>query len=461
MSSVEAPAAPDAAPPSGSSRLLCGWGRTSPSSAWLARPRDAEQLGELLRGASASGGAIPRGAGRSYGDPAQNAGGTVLDMRGLAGVRNIDAERGEVRVGAGTSFAELLSRLAAAGLTLPVAPGTRHLTVGGAIPPHVHGKNHAHAGSVGRHVVSFALCTPADGLLEVSESDRRDLFGATLGGMGLTGAIVEATLRTVPMRVPYAFADVERVGSIEQAIGLIETGSHTHAIAWLDLLARGSRFTRAIVTRSQEGPEPTDRSRLSADPRPRLSVPGGFPGGLLRPATVRAFNSALWRRTPRRVSGRPLRIDEQLFPLDRVADWNRLYGRDGLIQYQFAVPRGQERTLRSVLELLVAARVPMYLAALKRFGRAGEGLLSFPVEGWTLAIDIPGGAPGLAATLDRADELVASVAGRVYLAKDARMRPSALEAMYPQLPRFRELRARIDPADVLRSDMSRRLGLSE
>jgi decaprenylphospho-beta-D-ribofuranose 2-oxidase len=262
------------------------------------------------------------------------------------------------------------------------------------------------------------------------------------------------------MREPYALADVDRVDSLEAAIALMGDGSHSHSIAWLDLLAPGAAFARGVVTRSREGSQRAAPGALRSAPRPPLRVPARLPGGLLRPSTIRLFNAALWLRSRRRVRGRPLGIAQQLFPLDRVSDWNRLYGPAGLLQYQFAVPTGSEAALRGVLELLRRERLGMYLAALKRFGPSSGGMLSFPIEGWTLAVDLPAGTPGVRAALDRADEVVTSVGGRVYLAKDARMRPEALPAMYQRLPRFIEVRAQADPDGVLRSDLGRRLGLS-
>jgi decaprenylphospho-beta-D-ribofuranose 2-oxidase len=461
MSSVEAPPiAAAAARTVGTPASLSGWGRTGASRARVVRPRSSGELVELLCATATPAGVIARGAGRSYGDPAQSDGGVVLDMRGLAGVQALDPAGGEVRVGAGTSFGALLAHLAGRGLTLPVAPGTRHLTVGGAIASDVHGKNHPHAGSIARQLRSFTLCTPAQGEIEVSSVSEPELFSATLGGMGLTGAVLSATLRTIPLRRPYAVADIDRVATLEDALALLEQGPHTHAIAWLDLLSCGARFGRSIVTRSSEGGEEAGAGRLALAPRPALGVPRRLPGGLLRPATVHAFNTALWHRTPKCQRGRPLEIAAQLFPLDRVSGWNRLYGPGGLVQYQFSLPRGERDALRPLLEMLRDQRVPMYLAALKRFGPGSGGMLSFPQEGWTVAIDLPGNAAGLAAVLDRADRMVASAGGRVYLAKDSRMGRAALAAMYPELPRFRELRARVDPQEILRSDLSRRLGLT-
>jgi decaprenylphospho-beta-D-ribofuranose 2-oxidase len=383
----------------------------------------------------------------------------VLDATALDGI-DTGGERGFVRAGAGTTLARLLGRLLEHGQTLPVIPGTRHATVGGAIAADVHGKNHPRDGSFVSHVQSFLLCTPAGETLTVTRESDPELFAATAGGMGLTGIVLEATLRTEPLRCAWAVADVDRTQDIEQTLALMaEESEHRHAIAWLDLLAHGRHFGRGVLTRST--PAPFARAAPAPAERPRIGVPAGFPGGLLRPASVRAFNLLHWRATPRRARGRVLGMQANLFPLDALGAWNRLYGRDGLIQYQFAVPKGEERTLMWVLERLRARGMPMYLATLKRFGGAGEGLLSFPIEGWTVAVDLPAGAPGLRVALDELDELVAQAGGRVYLAKDARLRPAALAAMYPRLQRMRAVRERVDPRGALRSDMARRLGLCE
>jgi decaprenylphospho-beta-D-ribofuranose 2-oxidase len=502
-------------------RLLCGWGRTAPTRAWLVRPCTPEEVAEELAGCvaaptarrgrrSQSRGVIARGAGRSYGDAAQCGGGLVIDATALRGSLELDGARGVVRTGAGRTFAELLLFLAARGLTLPVVPGTRHVTVGGALAANVHGKNHLRDGSLARHVESFTLCTPADGPLLISPEHEGDLFDATLGGMGLTGVVVDAALRVVPLRSTRAVADIDRLDSLEQAVALLAgVQSHRYAIAWVDLLGEGAAFGRSVLTRSDEGPSaskgalferppaledaleypagPPDHvgapngtrgsrppsgpvSRLGAADsgaapfslRPRLTVPRGFPGGLLRPAAVRAFNALHWRSAPRGERGRSLSMSAQLFPLDALGAWSRLYGPAGLVQYQFVVPLGCEDALLRVVHRLRARRLPMYLAILKRFGPGGpekSGPLSFPIAGLTLAIDLPAGACGLYGALEEADALVAGAGGRVYLAKDARLRASTLAAMYPELERFRELRGRVDPNGVLRSDLGRRLGL--
>lgn len=441
-------------------QLLSGWGRTAPSRARVLRPQSVAQLSDALAGATRrAGGTIARGAGRSYGDAAQNAGGSVIDTTALRGVLALDAPRGLVRVHAGTRLGELLRYLIAHDLTLAVVPGTRHVTVGGAIAADVHGKNHPGEGSFAAHVESFALCTPAGEWHEVVAKQEGELFRATAGGMGLTGVIVEATLRVRRLRSPWALADIDRVPELEQALALMSDGGGS-AIAWVDLLAPGRAFGRAVLTRSTEAARVDRPARRQLSDRPSLSIPTGLPGRApLRPAAVRAFNELHWRLTARRPRGRVLDIQANLFPLDVVGAWNRLYGRDGLVQYQFVVPRGQEPLLRRAAEHLRARGLPMYLATIKRLGAASGGWLSFPLEGWTLAIDLPAGAPGLRRALDELDELVAQAGGRVYLAKDSRMRAEVFAAMYPELERLRELRARVDPRGVLRSDLAVRLGV--
>jgi decaprenylphospho-beta-D-ribofuranose 2-oxidase len=413
------------------------------------------------------GGVIARGSGLSYGDAAQNGGGAVLDATALRGSIDVDVERRLVRSGSGRTFAELLAKLAAHDLTLPVVPGTSRLTVGGAIASDVHGKNHVLDGSLARHVSSFTLATPARGVLEVNAREEPELFAATLGGMGLTGAILEATLSAVPLRRRSVRADFDAVDDVEQALALMsEETAHRYSIAWLDLLANGSRFGRAIVTRSYGFDEDAGDGQGNGDrhaPLPslgsRANVPPRFPAGLLRPSTVAAFNAWQWHTNARRGHGRSLRMRANLFPLDTVGGWNRLYGPAGFVQYQFAVPAGREATLLSVLDGLRGSAVPMYLAVLKRFGAPSPGLLSFPIEGWTVAIDMPADVPGLRAILDEQDERVADAGGRIYLAKDSGTRRETLARMYPRLERFLELRGEVDPDRALRSDLSRRLGL--
>lgn len=468
------------APSPGAQRLLCGYGRVAPSRSWVITPRSAEELAEALSALRPrSGGLIARGAGRAYGDAAQNAGGHVLDMTALDWIGEVEGEEAcTVRVGAGARLGAILKRVLPRGLMLTVTPGTKHVTVGGAIAADIHGKNHPADGSFAACVRSLVICTPGGELRAVSREQDGELFAATLGGMGLTGVICEATLALE--RIPGAslVGEIDRGADLAAVLELMDgRGGHRYAVAWVDLLGdlpgglpvRRRGFGRGVVVRSDylRADDP-QRQALGAggetwhagpSERPRLRVPDRFEARMLRTPMIRAFNALRYRLSPSHASARPLPFNAHFFPLDALANWNRLYGRAGFIQYQYVVPSGREEVLERVLVALDQARVPVYLAVLKRFGAPSGGLLSFPIEGFTAALDIPAGCPGLRSALARADELVAAAGGRVYLAKDVRLSRAAMAAMYPQLARFRALRGELDPDGLLRSDLGRRLGL--
>jgi decaprenylphospho-beta-D-ribofuranose 2-oxidase len=260
--------------------------------------------------------------------------------------------------------------------------------------------------------------------------------------------------------------DTERARDFDDLLARMETGDdgYRYSMAWVDCLARGRSFGRSVLMRGDharaEELDGGDRAdRLAVPAANSLAAPAWVPGGMLRRSTVRAFNEAYFRRAPREERGRLEGLFPFFHPLDGVRGWNRLYGSRGFLQYQLAVPFGAEEALRAALERLSAAGAPSFLTVLKRFGPQ-PGLLSFPLAGWTLALDVPAGLPGLGPLLDGLDELVAAAGGRVYLAKDSRLRPDLLEAMYPQIERWREIRARLDPAERMRSDLARRLGLA-
>jgi decaprenylphospho-beta-D-ribofuranose 2-oxidase len=318
------------------------------------------------------------------------------------------------------------------------------------------------------------MCTPAGGYGELTAESDEELFYATLGGMGLTGVVTEATLAVEELGSPWLAVDVDRTDGLEGTLALMsEPEDRRYSVAWLDLLARGAKLGRGIVSRADHlpGGHAPRGGRGTAATRGgyadallhtrALEVPRRFPAALVREAGVRAFNALRWHTGPRRERSRRRALAPYLFPLDRLGEWHRLYGAGGLLQYQFVVPRGEEDAITRSVELMRARRLPVYLAVFKRLGPAFGGPLSFPLAGWTLAVDVPAGAPGARVTLDELDELLASCGGRVYLTKDARLRRDALEAMYPQLERFRAQRRRVDPDGVLGSDLSRRLRIEE
>jgi decaprenylphospho-beta-D-ribofuranose 2-oxidase len=450
---------------------VTGWGRTAPTAARRIPLGSYEEAVAAVRGCGARGG-IPRGLGRAHGDAAQNAGGAVFDMTGLNRVHAIDAEGGTVLCDAGASLHRLMEVLLPLGWFVPVTPGTRYVTVGGAIGADIHGRNHQVSGSFSRHVLSFELLT-ADGEIRTVRRGT-PLFDATTGGMGLTGMILTATVQLQPVETSLMSVDTERARDLDDLMVRLTTGDrgYRYSVAWIDLLARGAATGRAVLTRGDhaplealETPGPlTGAARARRDPLafrpPRFPAPPAFlPAGLVNRTTVGLFNELWYRSVPRSRTGRLQRIPAFFHPLDGVPHWNRIYGRGGLVQYQFVVGHGQEEALRRIVRRVSGQRCPSFLAVLKQFGDADPGWLSFPVPGWTLALDVPAGLPGLGALLDELDEEVAAAGGRVCLAKDSRLRPELLAAMYPRLDDFRALRAELDPRGVFTSDLSRRLTL--
>ncbi len=440
-----------------------GWGRTAPTTARLLRPRTAEEAAAAVRHWGARGG-IARGLGRAYGDAAQNAGGSVLDMTALDRIHVVDADRGVVSCDAGVSLHRLMEVLLPLGWFVPVTPGTRQVTVGGAIGADIHGKNHHVCGSFSRHVRALELLT-ADGEIR-TVLPGTELFDATTGGMGLTGVILSATVRLHRVETSLMSVDTERATDLDDLMARLTASDHRYrySVAWIDLLARGRALGRSVLTRGEHAPldalpARARRAPLAFRPGQLPPAPGFVPRGLLTRATVGLFNELWYRRAPRYRMGELQRISTFFHPLDGVPHWNRIYGRDGFVQYQFVVGHGQEEALRRIVRRIARQGCPSFLAVLKRFGEGDPGWLSFPIPGWTLALDIPAGLPGLGPFLDGLDEEVAAARGRVYLAKDSRLRPELLAAMYPRLSEFRSLRARLDPRGVFTSDLSRRLTL--
>jgi decaprenylphospho-beta-D-ribofuranose 2-oxidase len=450
----------------GHQRRLTGWGRTAPSVATVVSTPDVDAISAAVRTAGERG-VIARGLGRSYGDPAQNAGGVVVDMTPLNRIHRVDstggAGGGTVEVDAGVSLDTLMRALLRLGLWLPVLPGTRQVTVGGAIGSDIHGKSHHVAGSFGNHVLAMKLLT-ADGTVRTLTPDGadRELFWATVGGMGLTGIVLRATLRLRHVRTAYFVVDIERIDNLDELMARqgVDDERYAESVSWFD--ATGRHAGRGLLTRASHA-EPGDlparlrRAPLAFDGRQLGTVPGCCPSGLLNRATGRLFSELWYRKSPTR-SGVVQGIDTFLHPLDAIANWNRGYGPRGFLQYQFVVPFGAEHVVRRTVELLTRARQVSALNVLKRFGDGNAAPLSFPMRGWTLCVDLPI-RRGVHELCEELDELVLDAGGRHYLAKDSRTTAEAIRRGYPRIDEWREVRAAADPDGIFVSDMARRLRL--
>lgn len=446
-------------------RVLTGWGRTSPSAARVIRAHCQADLQAAFDDPPARG-VIARGLGRSYGDPAQNAGGRVVDTTGTCEFE-LDPATGIVRASAGASLDDLMRAIVPRGFFVPVTPGTRYVTVGGAIAADIHGKNHHKAGSWSQHVLSFRLATPDGSVLDVEPEENPELFWATAGGMGLTGMILDATFRCPAIESSRLVVDTERAPDLDTVLTMMDERDHLYdySVAWIDLAAKGRATGRSILQRGHfatldelNGPALRDpyayRAEILAD------APPVFPSGLLNNLSVKAFNELWFRKSPKLRFGELQTIPQFFHPLDMVGSWNNIYGPHGFFQWQFVVPFDYEDVLRTIIDRLSSAGCTSFLAVLKRFGPGSAGHLSFPAPGWALALDIPAGNHRIAVLLDELDERVVDAGGRLYLAKDSRMSPKHLPLMYPRIGEWRDIRRKVDPDGVLRSDLSRRLGLT-
>lgn len=443
--------------------VLTGWGRTAPSRAHVWEPRQTAELVRLLDSTTARG-IIARGLGRSYGDAAQNGGGEVVRCTRLDRVLELDVAKGTCTVEAGVSIEMLMRILLPLGWFPMVVPGTRFVTVGGAIASEIHGK--FRNGSFSDSVTRMRLVTPERGAITVGPDDDAEVFWATAGGMGLTGIITEATLQLQPVETAQMLVDTERADNVDDCMArMLESDDrYGYSVAWIDCLSRGAHLGRSVLSRGDHASldDLSDGKRAGARnfaPRTRLRLPPWMPNGLINPLSTRVFNELWFRKAPREQRGNLESITSFFHPLDAVLDWNRIYGSNGFVQYQFVVPYGAETVVRALVERLSAQQCPSFLAVLKRFEHDSRALIGFPTSGWTLALDVPTGEY-LTELFNGLDDAVVEAGGRVYLSKDSRLRAELLPEMYPQLTRWREVRSLLDPRHQLCSDMDRRLNLS-
>lgn len=450
-------------------RRLTGWGRTAPTVAQVLSTSDPELVVKAVTRAADSGnhrGVIARGLGRSYGDNAQNGGGLVIDMTACNRIHSIDAGTGRADLDAGVSLDQLMKAALPFGLWVPVLPGTRQVTVGGAIACDIHGKNHHSAGSFGNHVRSLQLLT-ADGQVRTLTPDgpESELFWATVGGNGLTGIILRAVIAMTPTETAYFINDGDTTDTLDETVAFHSDGSeaaYTYSSAWFDAISAPPKLGRAAITRGRLARRDELPRKLAGDPlkfdAPQLmTVPDVFPNGVLNKFTLSTIGELYYRRGGH-YRGKVQNLTQFYHPLDLLGEWNRGYGAAGFCQYQFLVPLSAVEEFKAIIRAIQASGHYSALNVFKVFGPGNRAPLSFPMAGWNVAMDFPT-KPGLGALLAELDQRVLEFGGRLYTAKDSRTSAETFHAMYPRIDEWLAVRRKVDPAGVFVSDMARRLEL--
>lgn len=421
------------------------WGRINRGAVSLARPRFLDEISPLASAARLAGSTLlATGLGRSYGDSGLNFGHAAIDMTGLDRVIAFDAETGVLRGEAGLSLSEVIRRVVPAGWFLPTTPGTRFVTLGGAVANDVHGKNHHHAGAFGVSVRRLGLWRSDKGLIELSHENNSELFAATIGGLGLTGVILWVEIQLV--RIGSSRLDVETIpfAHLDEFLDLALESEERfeHTVAWVDCSRRGEGFGRGVFTRANWR---SDALFAVHDDRRRASIPFDLPDLTINRLSVAAFNTLYYSLQASRPRLQVQTYTQAFHPLDAIGEWNRIYGGRGFYQFQCVTPFSAGMTpIRALLAATAEAGAGSFLTVLKTFGdRPSPGLLSFPRPGITLAIDFANRGDATLALLSRMDDIVMNVGGRLYPAKDGRMPPAMFRAGYPQLEQFVRW---IDPA---------------
>ena len=449
-------------------RRLTGWGRTAPTVAQVLSTRDPEVIVNAVAQVSDAGtrGVIARGLGRSYGDNAQNGGGLVIDMTQLNTIHSISGDTRIVDLDAGVSLDTLMKAALPFGLWVPVLPGTRQVTIGGAIGCDIHGKNHHSAGSFGNHVRSIDLLT-ADGQIRLLTPDgpESELFWATVGGNGLTGIILRATIEMTPTETAYFIADGDVTASLDETIAFHSDGSedsYTYSSAWFDAISAPPKLGRAAISRGSlarldQLPEKLQRNPLKFEAPQLLTLPDIFPNGLANKYTFGPIGE-LWYRKSGTYRGKVQNLTQFYHPLDMFGEWNRAYGPAGFLQYQFVVPTAAVEEFKSILVDIQRSGHYSFLNVFKLFGKGNQAPLSFPIPGWNVCVDFPIKA-GLAELVAELDGRVLEFGGRLYTAKDSSTTAETFHAMYPRIDEWIAVRRKVDPNGVFASDMARRLEL--
>jgi FAD/FMN-containing dehydrogenase len=419
----------------------------------------SDQLTELIKN---DGSFIPRGNGRCYGDASLSE--RTISTLKYDKILSFDIEHGIFECQSGITLDEILNVIVPQGWFLPVTPGTKFITIGGAIGSDVHGKNHHIDGSISNHIVEMDVVLASNQLITCSPTNYPDLFEATCGGMGLTGIISRVKFRLKKIETSYIRQKQLKAANLQELIGLFDEYSHyTYSVAWIDCLKKGEHFGRSILMLGEHASlsdvnEDQKKDPLQLPKNKQVTFPFNMPSWALNKLTVKAFNFLYYSKNFKKETDNIVSYEPFFYPLDKVLLWNRGYGKSGFIQYQFVLPLDAKEGLIAILNRISDEGLGSFLAVLKVFGKQ-ESIISFPKEGYTLALDFPV-RKGLFAFLDELDELVLKYNGRLYMSKDARMKPGVLNAGYPELEKFKAIVKKYNPDGKIRSVQSDRLLLT-
>lgn len=430
---------------------ISGWGNYPQQKAQLLTPTSLTLLSSIVKKEKTS---IARGMGRSYGDSANAT--KVIQTLLCDHFIEFDEVSGMLTAEAGISFREILRVIVPKGWFLPVTPGTSYVTLGGALASDVHGKNHHIAGTFGQHVKSFRMVLGTGDVIKVSPQENADLFYATCGGMGLTGVIIDATIKLLPIRSSYIDQKTIKADCIEASCDAFENNlSATYSVAWIDCFSKGKNLGRSVLMLGEHA----DEGDMEIDLKQSASVPFATPSALLNRLTMKAFNIAYWHKFKNNQS-QTIPLMTYFYPLDALGDWNRLYGKTGFLQFQCVVPKnGGVANMRKLLSEISKSGEGSFLAVLKQFGKANKNLLSFPTEGYTLSLDFKLNSSSMQ-TVGMLEEMVVDMGGRLYLTKDAVMQEKTFKTTYPSWEKFESVRQKYGAIGKFSSMQSKRLGLA-
>lgn len=443
-----------------SEETLSGWGNIPNAASKVVYPRAASEIKESFTTDKV----LPRGLGRSYADQATNLNHSIIKMEKLNHFLAFDEQKGILTCEAGVSLEDIIQYLAPRGWFPMITPGTKYVTIGGAIANDVHGKAHHADGSFVNCVYEFTILLSDGRILKASREENSDLFWANFGGLGLLGTILTARIQLRKIETTYFVQKAKAAQNLDAMLELIDESDkhYSSSVAWLDSMAKGKSLGRGVLTMGNHATLADLPAKLKSNPlklgkKAKLTVPFYLPSFTLNTLTVKILNTALYIMQK---SGAPIaHYDKFFYPLDMINEWNRGYGKRGFIQYQFVLPmKDGKENIRKILTEITQSHCVPFLNVLKKFGKDQGGLLSFPFEGYTFAIDFPI-TTQLKPFTQKLDKMVLDMGGRIYLGKDAYLDEATFKAMYPQYKEWLEIKKKYDPKNIFSSDLSRRIGL--